>query len=101
MVFKHFIISYPVFLKYFDPRFDIFRLVATKLPDSFGGESIPQNAINAFELWNLLTSPISAMILGANLSPTPGIALITSYSFKLLASVLICVKIISTVTSIS
>ncbi len=41
---------------------------------------MPAYAVSAFALWNLLTSPISAISFGARTSPTPPIARTVEYS---------------------
>ena len=55
---------------------------------------MPAHAISAFALCSLLTSPISAMSLGASVSPTPPIARMVEYSGNDLASTFIRVNIL-------
>ena len=55
---------------------------------------MPAQAIRALALCNLLTSPISAISLGASTSPTPPIARTVEYSGRLFASSFIRDKIV-------
>ena len=58
--------------RYGEPLLEVFSLVDCLLPDWFSEGSVPAKAISLLGLSKLLMSPISARIIGAKLTPTPG-----------------------------
>lgn len=68
-----------------EPRLEIERDCALKLPDWKGGASKPAKATKARLLWKRETSPISAINWDPRTEPTPNILITTLYSGSELA----------------